>query len=51
MCLECNSLKNRKVERPTIEKLKEEVAELGFKSIGRKYGVSDNAIRKWLKLK
>jgi len=51
MCLECNSLKNRRVERPTIEKLKEEVDEFGFKSIGRKYGVSDNAIRKWLKLK
>lgn len=49
ICLECNSIKNRRVERPTIEKLKEEVAEFGFKAIGRKYGVSDNAIRKWIK--
>jgi hypothetical protein len=51
ICLECNSIKNRRVERPTIEKLKEEVAEFGFKAIGRKYGVSDNAIRKWIKKK
>jgi len=51
ICLECNSIKNRRVERPTIEKLKEEVAEFGLKAIGRKYGVSDNAIRKWIKKK
>ena len=51
MCLDCNSIKNRKVERPSIEKLKEEVVEFGYKAIGRKYGVSDNTIRKWIKIK
>lgn len=49
ICIECNSLKNRIVERPLIESLKEEVAEFGYKAVGRKYGVSDNTIRKWIK--
>jgi transposase-like protein len=26
-----------------------EVHELGYRAVGRKYGVSDNAIRKWLR--
>jgi transposase-like protein len=26
-----------------------EVNELGYSSTGRKYGVSDNSIRKWIK--
>ena len=51
MCPECNSIKSRKVERPSIEKVKEEVVEFGYKAIGRKYGVSDNTIRKWIKIK
>lgn len=40
---------NRKVERPSYEVLKGEVTRLGFAATGRKYGVSDNAVRKWLK--
>lgn len=48
MCLLCNSKKNRKVERPTLNRLKEEVGELGYSATGRKYGVSDNTIRKWI---
>ena len=40
----------RKVVRPTLEVLKQEVKELGYSSVGRKYGVSDNAIRKWIKI-
>ena len=49
MCLECNSIKNRKSERPKVEILKEEVSNFGYKAVGRKYGVSDNTIRKWIK--
>ena len=49
MCLECNSLKSRKVERPNLENLESDVRELGYSATGRKYGVSDNTIRKWLK--
>lgn len=39
----------RKVERPSFEKLKEDIEKLGYLGTGRKYGVSDNAIRKWEK--
>jgi len=27
-----------------------EIAELGYCAVGRRYGVSDNAIRKWIRL-
>ena len=40
----------RKVpNRPTLDTLLKEVKELGYCGTGRKYGVSDNAIRKWIK--
>jgi hypothetical protein len=39
----------RKVERPEYEILIKNVNEFGYSSTGRKYGVSDNAIRKWIK--
>lgn len=39
----------RKVARPDLRRLEEEVAEFGFRRIGRRYGVSDNAVRKWLR--
>lgn len=38
----------RRVERPPREQLLREVEENGYLAAGRKYGVSDNAIRKWL---
>jgi hypothetical protein len=43
-------LSRRKVERPSYEVLKAEIIKNGYSSTGRKYGVSDNAIRKWLKI-
>lgn len=43
-----NKIRKRKVERPSIEVLQEEVKELGYTGVGRKYGVSDQAIRKWM---
>jgi hypothetical protein len=39
----------RKVERPSYEELIADVASMSFLAIGRKYGVSDNAIRKWIR--
>ena len=48
-CVECDHKKQRKAERPDIESLIKEVNELGYSATGRKYGVSDNAIRKWIK--
>lgn len=49
MCISCHSIKNRKVERPEYELLIKEVKENGYSKVGRRYGVSDNAIRKWIK--
>jgi len=48
-CKKCNEIKQRKVERPSVEQLKKDVEELGYRGTGRKYNVSDNTIRKWIK--
>lgn len=50
-CIECYSIIQRKVERPTYEDLIIDVENIGYSATGRKYGVSSNSIRKWLKLK
>ena len=42
-------IKTRKCQRPEKEILLLEIAKLGYCGTGRKYGVSDNAIRKWTK--
>jgi hypothetical protein len=39
----------RKVERPPYEQLLAEVGQMGYCTTARKYGVSDNAIRKWIR--
>lgn len=39
----------RRVERPNGTQLLREVHAVGYRAVGRKYGVSDNAIRKWLR--
>ena len=39
----------RRAARPPLDRLLAEVAELGWVGTGRKYGVSDNAIRKWVR--
>lgn len=41
--------KQRKVERPSKEKLEELIINNPMTTIGKMYGVSDNAIRKWAK--
>jgi hypothetical protein len=38
----------RKVERPPIDVLKQQIKDLGYVRTGKLYGVSDNAIRKWV---
>lgn len=52
-CRRCASIVNqfhrRKVERPSLEILLHDVNNLGYLGTGKKYGVSDNAIRKWIK--
>jgi len=49
-CLECNAKSKRKViNRPTFEELVKLIEENGNTGAGRIYGVSEAAIRKWLK--
>ena len=43
------SIRQRKVVRPSIDILIYEINTLGYSATGRKYGVSDNTIRKWVK--
>ena len=47
LCVECSALKRRVVERPDKDTLYNELKKSSFLAVGRKYGVSDNAIRKW----
>jgi len=43
-------IRERKVEnRPSKDELLKMVEETNFSAVGRKFGVSDNAVRKWLK--
>lgn len=42
-------VKAQKVERPTREQLKELIRFKPFTQIGKDFGVSDNAVRKWCK--
>ena len=39
----------RKVARPPYAQLVREVHALGWSGVGRRYGVSDNAVRKWVR--
>jgi hypothetical protein len=39
----------RKVPRPSYEQLKADLTSMSVLAVGRKYGVSDNAVRKWLR--
>jgi hypothetical protein len=38
----------RKVDRPSYRRLVGELAQMSMVKVGAKYGVSDNAVRKWL---
>ena len=50
LCLSCSQRKRvGRINRPKKELLIKEVKESSYSAIGRKYGVSDNAIRKWIK--
>ena len=46
---ECFNIANRKTEHPSKEELKELIQTYSFLSLGKMFGVSDNAIRKWCK--
>ena len=48
---ECSKKSQRKTCRPSLQQLTEDIKNLNnnISAVGRKYGVSDNAIRKWIK--
>ena len=46
-CVECFSIYRRAVERPSREQLKQDIRTLPMVAVGKKYGVTDGAIRKW----
>jgi transposase len=54
ICIECfNKLdksNTRKIERPPYKQLLKEIEETNFVQVGKKYGVTDNAIRKWINM-
>lgn len=47
-CSKCFSFERRKVNRPNHIQLENEIKKNGYRKTGKKYGVSDTAIRKWL---
>lgn len=46
---DCYRVQTYKVEHPSLEELAADMLNLNWCAIGRKYGVSDNAARKWAK--
>jgi hypothetical protein len=46
---ECSKLYKRKVIRPSKEELEKLIMEKSMVQIGKMFGVSDNAVRKWIK--
>ena len=48
-CNDCHKKSLRKVDRPSYEQLLDEINNFGYSKTGKKYGVSDNSIRKWKK--
>lgn len=46
-CEECSHKNQCKVKRPSKEELFEDLKQNSFCAVSRKYGVTDNAVRKW----
>ena len=48
-CRVCTQKKNRKVERPSIDELNRMLGEMPVVAIAKKYGVSNTAVKKWMR--
>lgn len=48
-CITCAKIMSRNIERPSREELKQLIRTTPFTTIGSKFNVTDNAIRKWCK--
>lgn len=52
-CMKCankNRFLNTKSKRPPYGQLKKDLSSMTYVGIGKKYGVSDNSVRKWKKI-
>ncbi len=49
LCMECRISQRQNPRKPSRGVLKNEIRKHSFKELERKYGISDNAIRKWCK--
>ena len=49
LCPGCSAKSRRTVTRPSLDELLNELKTSNYLAVGAKYGVSDNAIRKWIK--
>lgn len=47
LCGECYKENMKVVQRPSREELKEMIRNIPFVTIGKRYGVTDNTVRKW----
>ena len=47
-CVDCAKKKNRKVVRPSYEKLIDEVNKFGYSKVGLFYNVTGNTIKSWI---
>ena len=49
LCVDCYNVSRRKVDRASRDELKHLIRTISFLQIGKIYGISDTAIRKWCK--
>lgn len=49
LCMTCSSFLQRRCERPSKEELEKMILDIPMTKIGKMFGVSDNAVRKWCK--
>lgn len=50
-CIKCAHINQRKVNRPNYDVLIREIELNGYAKTGKKYGVSGNSIKKWIKIR
>ena len=49
LCRKCSTMATRRVDRPTNDELLEMKQTMSWGAIGEVYGVSDNAVKKWVR--
>ncbi len=48
-CNKCCKIAKRKVIRPSLEQLQEDIKKMSMIKVGKKYNVTNNTIKKWIK--